>query len=99
MSDLAGFRADAKAFLAASLDSGVACPAFGAIVPPDLFEQARAWQAHCFAEGWAALHWPTEYGGRGLTRAHSAIWHEECARARVGLLGGRASRPWASASS
>ncbi|MEM8706268.1 MAG: acyl-CoA dehydrogenase family protein [Actinomycetota bacterium] len=80
---LEDFRADVARFLAESQASGIACPAFGAIVPPDLFPAARAWQAHCFAEGWAALHWPVEHGGRGLSRAHTAVWFEECARAEV----------------
>ena len=83
MSDLEAFRSEAAAFLARSIDSGVACPVFGAIFPPEMFERARGWQAHCFEHGWAALHWPTEYGGQGLSRAHAAIWHEECAKARV----------------
>jgi alkylation response protein AidB-like acyl-CoA dehydrogenase len=33
--------------------------------------------------GFAGLHWPVEYGGRGLGRAHTAVWTEECARAQV----------------
>ncbi len=33
--------------------------------------------------GYAGLHWPTEYGGRGLGSEHTAIWFEECARADV----------------
>ena len=27
--------------------------------------------------------WPVEYGGRGLDRSYTAIWSEECAKARV----------------
>ncbi len=33
--------------------------------------------------GFAGLHWPVEHGGRGLGRAHTAVWLEECARAQV----------------
>jgi alkylation response protein AidB-like acyl-CoA dehydrogenase len=33
--------------------------------------------------GFAGLHWPVEHGGRGLSRAHTAVWMEECARAQV----------------
>jgi alkylation response protein AidB-like acyl-CoA dehydrogenase len=56
---------------------------YGAILPPDLVEQGRAWQRTLFAAGWAGLHWPTEHGGRGLTPAHTAAWTTECAIAEV----------------
>ena len=58
MTRLDGFRADAVAFLEESKSAGVACPAFGAIVPPDLVAAAIRWQAHAHRNGWAALHWP-----------------------------------------
>ena len=80
---LQNFRADVARYLRASIDSGAACPGYGAILPPSLYERALGWQRHCHENGFAGLHWPTEYGGRGLTRAHSAIWYEECARAQV----------------
>ncbi len=60
-----------------------ACPDFGAILIPALHDQARAWQATIFELGLAGLHWPVEYGGQGLSHAHSAVWFEECARAGV----------------
>lgn len=81
--DLGRFRRDAADFLEASKAAGVACPAFGAIVPPELVAAAQRWQAHTHEHGWSALHWPEQYGGRGLTRAHTTVWYEECARARV----------------
>jgi alkylation response protein AidB-like acyl-CoA dehydrogenase len=37
------------------------------------------------AAGWAAVHWPVEYGGRGATLMQSAIFHEELARAHAPL--------------
>ncbi len=77
------FRDSAMAFIAESIDSNLACPAFGVILSPELHEPARRWQHHMFESGWAGLYWPAEFGGQGLTRAHDAIWHEECARARV----------------
>jgi len=77
------FRRDAAAFLATSVDAGEHCPAFGAIMPPALHERARAWQGRMHAAGFAGIHWPTEYGGRGLDRSYTAIWSEECAKARV----------------
>ena len=56
---------------------------YGAICPPDLVDQGLAWQRHLFASGWAGIHWPTEFGGRGLTPAHQAEWLYACALAGV----------------
>jgi len=81
--DIGMFRYRVVAFLAQSVEEGVACPAFGAILPPALHGQARAWQAHVYDAGFAGLHWPVAFGGRGLDREHTAIWLEECARAEV----------------
>ena len=76
-------RPEIAAFLAAEVAAGTACRAFGAILPTALYERARPWQRRCHEAGWAGLHWPTQYGGRGLTTAHTAVWFEECAKARV----------------
>jgi alkylation response protein AidB-like acyl-CoA dehydrogenase len=35
--------------------------------------------------GWAGVHWPAEYGGRGATLTQSAIFFEELGRARAPL--------------
>ena len=83
MSDLETFRAETAEFLTRSTTDGIACPAFGAILPPHLHGRARAWQHHVAEHGFAGLHWPVEAGGRGLTRAHTTVWTEECARAEV----------------
>jgi alkylation response protein AidB-like acyl-CoA dehydrogenase len=45
----------------------------------------RDWQRQLYDAGWAAPHWPTEYGGRGATLTESAIYFEEIGRARVPL--------------
>ena len=58
-------------------------PNYGAILPPSLVTQGVNWQKRLFQEGWAGIHWPVEYGGKGLTVGHQAIWLEECARADV----------------
>ncbi len=81
--DLDSFRTEAAAFIAEAHRAGLACPAYGAILAPELHEQARTWQRHCFDSRWAGLHWPTEVGGLGLSRAHTAAWMEECERASV----------------
>ena len=81
--DLEDFRAAAVAFLDRARADGIACPAFGAILPPALHDRARAWQGHMAEAGFAGVHWPVEHGGRGLSRAHNSVWVEECARAQV----------------
>src|SRR4051795_2317192 len=35
--------------------------------------------------GWAGVHWPAEYGGRGATLTESAIFFEELGRSRAPL--------------
>ncbi len=56
---------------------------YGAICPPDLVELGLAWQKHLVSHGYAGIHWPTEFGGQGLSPAHQSAWLLECARAGV----------------
>src|ERR687885_1346961 len=62
----------------------------------------RDWQRRLYDGGWAAPHWPVEYGGRGASLTESAIYFEELGRARVPmpanvlglLLGGPTLMVW-----
>jgi alkylation response protein AidB-like acyl-CoA dehydrogenase len=45
----------------------------------------RDWQRRLAEGGWAGVHWPREYGGRGATITESAIFFEELGRARAPL--------------
>lgn len=56
---------------------------YGPILPPDLADAARRWQAILDEAGYSGIHWPIEYGGRGLTPAHHAAWVTACAMAQV----------------
>lgn len=56
---------------------------YGAILPPELAAEGRAWQRTLREAGWAGIHWPTEFGGRGLTPEHQGVWITECALAGV----------------
>jgi alkylation response protein AidB-like acyl-CoA dehydrogenase len=49
------------------------------------YEWRRQWQRRLADGGWAAVHWPVEYGGRGATLTESAIFFEELARAQAPL--------------
>ena len=46
----------------------------------------RDWQRRLHDGGWAGVHWPTEYGGRGASLMETAIFFEE-------LGGGQAPLP------
>ncbi|GJM38836.1 MAG: acyl-CoA dehydrogenase [Acidimicrobiales bacterium] len=46
-----------------------------------LFERRRAWNATMFESGWAAIDWPTEYGGRDASVLEQLIYIEEMAGA------------------
>ena len=43
----------------------------------DMVEVGKAWQKKKADGGWACLHWPKEYGGRGATPIERVIWQQE----------------------
>jgi alkylation response protein AidB-like acyl-CoA dehydrogenase len=45
----------------------------------------RAWQRRLHDGGWAAVHWPAQYGGRGASVVESAIFFEELGSAQAPL--------------
>ncbi|MCB0320612.1 MAG: acyl-CoA dehydrogenase family protein, partial [Bdellovibrionales bacterium] len=51
----------------------------------------RAWQQQLFAERLVAVHWPEQFGGRGLSLVEAAVVQEELARCNspqlLGLFG------------
>jgi alkylation response protein AidB-like acyl-CoA dehydrogenase len=40
-------------------------------------ELARSWQRRKFEAAWAAIHWPVEHGGRGLSGIEAGVFAEE----------------------
>lgn len=81
MIDVDTFQAEVAAWLA---DNRVQAPRdYGAICPPDLVSEGVAWHRTVREAGYAGLHWPEEFGGRGLTPEHNGVWLLECARAGV----------------
>ena len=42
----------------------------------EFVEVSRAWQAKLAAERWVGVHWPEQYGGRGLTILHESLMQE-----------------------
>jgi len=43
----------------------------------NILEVAKAWQKKKADGGWACLHWPKEYGGRGASAIERVIWQQE----------------------
>ncbi|MCX6385107.1 MAG: acyl-CoA dehydrogenase family protein [Solirubrobacterales bacterium] len=41
------------------------------------------WQRRLYEGGWAAVHWPRQFGGRDATLVEAAIFYEELARVRA----------------
>jgi alkylation response protein AidB-like acyl-CoA dehydrogenase len=86
--DEAAFRAELRTWLADHRPAGPS-PLAG----PTRAEYAHAWHRALYDAGWMGLSWPTEYGGRGLSSSHEAIFNDELGRAgapaapHVGFLG------------
>jgi alkylation response protein AidB-like acyl-CoA dehydrogenase len=49
------------------------------------YQWRRDFQRRLAGGGWAAVHWPREYGGRGVTLTESAIFFEELGRSGAPL--------------
>jgi alkylation response protein AidB-like acyl-CoA dehydrogenase len=79
----AAFRAEAKAWIAANApkqyEAELSKSSVGRIrlQGGDLVDVAKAWQKKKSDAGWACLHWPKEYGGRGATPIEKVIWQQE----------------------
>jgi alkylation response protein AidB-like acyl-CoA dehydrogenase len=86
--DEAAFRAELRTWLADHRPAGPS-PLAG----PTRAEYAHAWHRALYDAGWMGLSWPKEYGGRGLSSSHEAIFNDELGRAgapaapHVGFLG------------
>ena len=42
-----------------------------------MLDASKAWQKKKADGGWACLHWPKDYGGRGATPIERVIWQQE----------------------
>jgi alkylation response protein AidB-like acyl-CoA dehydrogenase len=79
--DVETFQREAAEWLAANKRH--APRDYGAILPVELHHEGVAWQRRISDAGFAGIHWPAEYGGRGLTPEHNAAWIVEAAKAEV----------------
>ncbi len=80
-----GFRAALRAWLARALADVPAQPQ-----REDWAARRRwdtDWQRRLFDAGYAGLHWPAEYGGRGASPTEQLIFYEETTRAHAPYVG------------
>lgn len=58
---------------------------------PDREEFLRRWERTLYEGGWAGIHWPEEYGGRGASLVEQLIFSQEMARVdtptRINVIG------------
>jgi alkylation response protein AidB-like acyl-CoA dehydrogenase len=73
------FRAEVRAWLATNAPRAEDGPVDGR----DLVEFQRAWQASLASQDLVAVHWPPEFGGRGLGWIEAFLVQEEVALARA----------------
>ena len=79
----AAFRAEARAWIQANapkeLEAELSQPTVGRIKLKnhDILEESKKWQKKKAAAGWACLHWPKEFGGRGASPIERVIWQQE----------------------
>ena len=84
--DLGPWRAEVAAWLAANVPAGWRERMTGA-TEEEYVALQREWFATLRAGGYAAPHWPAEWGGGGLSLARQIVLAEELARARAPHIG------------
>ncbi len=79
----AKFRAEARVWIDANapknLEPELSKPTVGRIrlKGSDILTESKKWQKKKAVAGWACLHWPKEFGGRGATPIERVIWQQE----------------------
>jgi alkylation response protein AidB-like acyl-CoA dehydrogenase len=79
----AAFRKVARDWIDANapkdLEAELSRPSVGRIKleHANIIDASKAWQKKKAEAGWACLHWPKEYGGRGATPIERVIWQQE----------------------
>ena len=79
----AAFRAEVRAWIQAHAptEHRAELELAGYGQPPlrsgDVVAASKAWQKTKSLGGWACLHWPVEYGGRGASPIERVIWQQE----------------------
>jgi alkylation response protein AidB-like acyl-CoA dehydrogenase len=71
------FREEVRAFLRAQLPEEVRRRSRASMHPPEDRDR-RWWNRVLYEKGWAAPHWPKEYGGPGWSKLHAHLFEYEC---------------------
>ena len=79
----AAFRAEARAWIDANaprhLHAQLAAAGYGQspLAAGYAIAESKAWQKKKRDAGWACLHWPKDYGGRGASPIERVVWQQE----------------------
>src|SRR4029077_4030535 len=77
----ARFQREVREWLLANLPAGWGTPALPKPeTPEEKVAFMRRWYRKLHDGGWAGLHWPKEYGGRGATPIEQFLFAEEYTR-------------------
>ncbi len=79
--DDAAFVAEVRSWLAANLPDDIRERWLNGSALFTVPEDARRWQRILHTQGWAAPHWPTEYGGPGWDVRRQHLFEMTCAEA------------------
>jgi alkylation response protein AidB-like acyl-CoA dehydrogenase len=77
------FRTELRDWLSANLTSEMVAARRPSGHDDAIFEKQREWNRTMADAGWAAVSWPSEYGGRGATVLEQLVYTEETTRARA----------------
>lgn len=75
--DDAAFRDEVRQFLREHLPASMAAREYQGFTPP-LRDDLQQWNRVLYEKGWAAPHWPVQYGGTGWSPLRQHIFEEEC---------------------
>lgn len=78
------FRQEVRDFIRAAVPEAIARRTREGVHPTK--EDLQTWNGILNEKGWAAAHWPKEFGGSGWTPAQVHIFEEECAAADAPFL-------------
>ena len=82
--DIEAFRKEVRDFLSGNLPEDVARRTRQRVHPAK--DDLKEWNRILDDKGWAAPHWPIEWGGTGWSPLEQFVFEEECARADAPFL-------------
>ena len=80
----AAFRAEARAFLETHKPAKWQHPFDDDVDEEALLSGSKAWQRTLYENGWGAILWPKDFGGRGLGPIEAIVWNQELVRLGLG---------------